>query len=425
MAMKLQSFGLSDPGRAKKENEDAILMAVESGLYVLCDGCGGHAAGKTASKMTCAMTYEAIRANREALAGYVERPTPAKRERVFDAISQGVNAACERVHAAAQADPDKAGMATTVVVLAVLGNDAIVAHAGDSRLYLLRGRRMHQLTEDHTMANRFVKMGLMSREKAEKVPSGSHLLRAVGLKRHVVLDKLHFELMPGDRMLLCSDGLSGYVPREELGQLCLTEPLAHTPHRMVRLANERGGRDNISAIVVEALDAGGQTPGDLPDTLRTLRAVPLFKNLAYAELLRVVGIAETQSYPAGSRIVTEGDETDAIFVSTAGAVEVVKAGQQLAVLPAGSLFGEIGLLAKTPRSADVVATEDLRVVRIPRAELLELMRRDRLMALRVLWGLCEVLSGRLAGAQLDLTLARDTLAQLEAADLPLANGQDA
>jgi serine/threonine protein phosphatase PrpC/CRP-like cAMP-binding protein len=425
--MKQRSFGHSDPGRVKKDNEDAILMAVESGLYVLCDGCGGHAAGKIAGKMTCNMTYEAIKAHRAALESYAEDPTPEKRREVIDAISSGVNAASERVWAAARSDPEKEGMATTVVVLTVMGNQALVAHAGDSRLYLLRDGEAHQLTEDHTMATRYVKMGLLTPRQAAESPAGGRLLRAVGFHEHARLDTLHFELAAGDRLLLCSDGLSRYLPREEMAAMIQAGPVSQAPHKMVRLAKKRGGADNVSVIVVDVEpDAEDpQTAGDLNERLEALKRVPLFRNLTYVELLRVMGAVHVESYKARARIVTEGRIGDRLFVSLSGAVEVVKKGQTLARLPAGSLFGEMGFLDATERSADVVAVEDVRAMAIGREELIGLLRRDRTMAVRVLWGLCRVLNRRLYATSEELTSVRSSLARFEEAECPLVEDTEA
>ncbi len=424
--MKQRSFGHSDPGRVKKDNEDSILMAVESGLYVLCDGCGGHAAGKIAGKMTCNMTYEAIKANRAALESYAEDPTPGKRQEVIDAVGSGVNAASERVWAAARSDPQKEGMATTVVVLTVMGDQAIVAHAGDSRLYLLRDGEAHQLTEDHTMATRYVKMGLLTPRQAADSPAGGRLLRAVGFHEHARLDTLHFELAPGDRLLLCSDGLSRYLPREEMAGMVEAGPLPQVPHKMVRLANKRGGADNVSLIVVEVEPDSDtpRAPGDLNDRLRVLKRVPLFRNLTYVELLRVMGAVHIESHKANARIVTEGRIGDRLFVSLSGEVAVVKKGHTLAKLPAGSLFGEMGFLDGTERSADVVATQDVRAMAIGRQELIGLLRRDRTMAVRVLWGLCRVLNRRLYATSEELTSARSSLARREEAECPIVEDTD-
>ncbi len=407
--MKQQSFGHSDPGKVKKDNEDAILLAVERGLYVLCDGCGGHAAGKIAGKMTCNLTYEAIKLHAEALASCADEPTPARRAKVLDAIESGVNAASQRVWQAARSDPDKQGMATTVVVLTVTGRHALIAHAGDSRLYLLRGGKIHQLTEDHTMASRYVRMGLLTPRQAAEAPAGSRLLRAVGFHERVRLDTLHFELADGDRLLLCSDGLTGYLTGEELLALCDAGPLTRAPGRLIAEANKRGGRDNISAIVVEVSDGDAEAARDLADRLGALHAAPMFRNLGYADLLRVAGVAEQVRFAPGETIVREGEPGDRVFVSLAGAVEVRKRDQALAELPPRSPFGEMGFLDRTPRTADVVARDDVHALMIPRKALMDLLRRDRLLAIRVLWGLCRVLNERLYRTSNELGELKDVV----------------
>jgi len=414
--MKQQCFGYSDTGRVKKENEDAILMAVESGLYVLCDGCGGHAAGKIASKMTCSMTYEAIKAHRDAMEAYAANPAAATRRQVLEAIESGVNAASARVWQAARSDPDKQGMATTVVVLTILGNQAVVAHAGDSRLYLVRDGQVHQLTEDHTMGRRYVKMGLLTPQQARREPSADRLLRAVGFFERVRLETLHFELIGGDVLLLCSDGLTAHLSDEELAGHCAAEPAAHLPRKLVELANRRGGADNTSVIAVRVESDDRAAAEDLHLRIRALHSVPMFRSLKYVELLRVLGVSHTEAWPAGAHVVREGEPGDRIFLNLAGGVDVVKKGHVLAELPPGSLFGEMGFLDETERSADVIARENVRALVVPRRGLLQLLRRDRTLAVRVLWGLCRVLNQRLYHTSQELLDARTSLADMADAE---------
>jgi hypothetical protein len=313
-------------------------------------------------------------------------------------------------------------MATTVVVLTVMGNQAIIAHAGDSRAYLLRSGKIYQITEDHTMASRYVKMGLLSPEAAKKAPSAAHLLRAVGFHQHIRLETLHFELASGDRLVLCSDGLTGYLSEEDIAKVCQATPAMQIPHKLIQAANQCGGADNISVILVE-VDASGpadaEAAADLEQRLKCLHAVPLFRKLSFVELLRVMGIARTVTREAGEMIITEGEPSGWLYVNLTGLVKVVKKGHGLASLPPGSLFGEMGFLDANPRSADVQAEENVRLLAIPRDGLLELLRSDRTLAVRVLWGLCRVLNHRLQNTSESLSFAKDYLAQLDDPNCPL------
>jgi CRP-like cAMP-binding protein len=152
--------------------------------------------------------------------------------------------------------------------------------------------------------------------------------------------------------------------------------------------------------------------------------VPLFRNLTYVELLRVMGAVHVESYKAGTRIVTEGRIGDRLFVSLSGEVEVVKNEHTLARLPVGSLFGEMGFLDGTERSADVVAVGDVRAMAIGRDDLIGMLRRDRTMAVRVLWGLCRVLNRRLYATSEELSSARSSLARLDQAECPIVEDTD-
>jgi serine/threonine protein phosphatase PrpC len=404
-SMKYESFGLTDPGRVRQDNQDAILRDEEFGLYIVCDGCGGQRGGGVASRMAAQVADTAIRKHYAALEAFASDPSPANRSRAMAMIMAAINAASEKIYKAAQDDPEKAGMGTTIVLLAVMGDQAVVAHAGDSRLYLLRQGVLHQLTEDHSLANQYVKMGMMTPKQAEKSRSSAMITRSVGFQEQAQVDTLHFELVGEDTMLLCSDGLTLNVTDEELAGMLQKAKGLQTPLQMIDLANSRGGQDNISAVVVQAEPARTERGQDVLHRLKTLQGVPLFRHLTYTELLRVVDLAQIASCPADSKIITEGQVSDRIFVSLAGSVDIIKHGRVLATLPPGSLFGEMGLVDEAPRSADVVAPKGARVMVIPHKELITLLRRERGLAVKVLWGLSCVLNARLRATSEDLAAA--------------------
>jgi len=167
-------------------------------------------------------------------------------------VESAVQAATYMVFGLAQHAPEQQGMGTTVSVLAMCGNYGITAQVGDSRIYLIRGRKAESLTEDHTLVAWQLKQGIITEAEAARSPHRNVITRAVGSREYVQVDTGFFEVHPGDAFLLCSDGLHGYLQIDEIPEVIEMGPKG-AAHRFVHLANTRGGRDNITAIVVNVL----------------------------------------------------------------------------------------------------------------------------------------------------------------------------
>ncbi|MFW5876449.1 MAG: PP2C family protein-serine/threonine phosphatase [Myxococcota bacterium] len=253
--MNRRGAGLTDVGRRRVVNEDAFLHDDALGLYIVADGMGGHAAGEIASQEAVETIHgmvgrerEALRAMEEAPPGHAETLRPALR-----VLESAIQAATYMVFGLAQHEPERQGMGTTVSALLIRGVHGITAQVGDSRIYLVRGGTASILTEDHTLVAWQVKQGLISADEAVRSPHRNVITRAVGSREYVQVDTQVLECHPGDGFLLCSDGLHGYLEPEEIPPVCdLGAPLA--TKRFIEMANERGGRDNITAVVVEVTD---------------------------------------------------------------------------------------------------------------------------------------------------------------------------
>ena len=156
----------------------------------------------------------------------------------------------------AELDPDKRGMSTTVSALLIRAGFAFAAHVGDSRVYRVRRRSVLQITEDHTLINYKVKHGLMTPEEAERASGKNVITRAVGHKDYVQVDTADVDVAAGDRFLMCTDGLHGYLRSDdELLELIADDPIEAGAHAAVGLANQRGGKDNITVLAVEVVPA--------------------------------------------------------------------------------------------------------------------------------------------------------------------------
>lgn len=247
------AFGDTDVGRRRVSNEDAFGMDVEAGVFVVADGMGGHAAGEVASREAVDTVLSMMRKDQPT---FREIETGGRSDEVLRRAKRAVEAAMQAatymVFALAETDPDQRGMGTTLSTLLIAGNVGITGQVGDSRIYRVRGGEVTRLTEDHTLVAWQIKQGIISAQEAERSPHRNVITRAVGSRDYVQVDTLVFDLEVGDSFLLCSDGLHGYLQDEEIPAFLAKAPADAVPE-LIALANSRGGRDNITAIVVNIL----------------------------------------------------------------------------------------------------------------------------------------------------------------------------
>src|SRR4051812_10720388 len=355
---------------------------------------GGHAAGEVASAQAVKSIRAALAPCRPILERYAAQPSVAARESIASLMETAIQKACADVYDLSQADADRGGMGTTVVAMLVAGKNAVIGHVGDSRVYLYRKGRAHQLTEDHTIVQEQLKRGLITRAELATAENRNVITRAVGIQSSVPVDTLVADLMPGDLYLLCSDGLHGYLHDDELPAL-FGQERDKLADLLVDLALQRGGRDNITAVALAVADEAADTAAEVEGTADALRRIPLFRPMTYKELLAILGIARGRQFQKGDTIIKEGDPGDELFILFRGSVEVAKSGMVIAQLHAGGHFGEMGLVDQAPRSATVVAIEDTSAISVDRESLLRLMRKDPLIAVKLLWSFVQVLSERL------------------------------
>ncbi|HJL40054.1 MAG TPA: protein phosphatase 2C domain-containing protein [Myxococcales bacterium LLY-WYZ-16_1] len=235
----------------RDHNEDAFFHEDGLQLYVVADGMGGHAAGEVASWEAVEAVHGMVRRSRHLLDGYREAPTEAGMSQLRRLVESAIQAATYMVFGIAEQDPNNKGMGTTITVMLVVHNVAVIGSVGDSRAYLVRGQRSWQVTEDHTLVQLQMKAGLITAEQARASPRGNVITRAVGPRDYVQVDTFLVPVQPKDRYLLCSDGLHGYLETEEIGDRIAGRPLDSCCEDLVELANQRGGKDNITCVLVD------------------------------------------------------------------------------------------------------------------------------------------------------------------------------
>ncbi len=251
--LRFRGAGRTDVGQRRKFNEDAFLVDDALGIYVVADGMGGHAAGDVASQLAVESVHNFIAREKDVFervrAGQHDGETMQRALRV---VESAVQAATYMIFATAEHEPKQRGMGTTVSVLVACNDLAITGQVGDSRIYRVRGGEVTPLTEDHTLVAWQIRQGVITKEEAAKSPHRNVITRAVGSRDYVQVDTALVDVYAGDRFLVCSDGLHGYLSDDhELIELCGAE-IDEAAQAFINLANQRGGKDNITAILVQA-----------------------------------------------------------------------------------------------------------------------------------------------------------------------------
>lgn len=239
-SITLRAAALSHTGNVRTSNEDAYGYCLDAGVFAVCDGMGGAAAGEVASRLAVDTLIERLCA-------------VTSREDRGIALEESIAAANRLVHTQAAQDASLQGMGTTLVAVAIQDDQALIGHVGDSRCYLFRAGQLTRQTNDHSLVDEQVRLGHMTQADADRSPLRNVITRAIGTQNAVEPDITDLPLESGDILLLCSDGLTREVP-----EACIAAIL-HSPgtveeqcHRLIDAANDAGSRDNVTAILVQA-----------------------------------------------------------------------------------------------------------------------------------------------------------------------------
>lgn len=393
--MKLRSWGVSDIGRRRAHNEDYFLIDEGVSLFVVADGMGGLDRGDIASRMACDRMRDHVAKHQAVVDAFRAEQTLQAREKVLAMLEAGVQTACSEIFAVADQQAGR-GMGTTLEVLLMCDGIGFTAHVGDSRIYLFRSNRVHQLTEDHSLVQEKVKQGILTRDEARTARRRNVITRAVGVLPNVKVDTLAFEVDAGDCFLLCSDGLHQYFSDQELQDAVGEVAREEAAQTLVETANERGGTDNITAVFIEVVTSIPREFWDKSTVkMETLSRMALFRYLNYRELVAVSGIADYRSVPSGQVLFREGEEGDELYLLLSGRVSIIKAKTVIVTLEAGDHFGEMALLDQPRRSAHAVVEREAAFLVIRRSDFYALMKRNSVLAVKLLWNILLTLSANL------------------------------
>ena len=386
-------------GNVREHNEDAHFFNADQGLFVVCDGMGGHAAGEVASAI-------AIRTIRERWADaetteiadvWLARGTAIAKKQLLGSLRDGVIAAHNAILAEAERDPTKGGMGTTVVAAMIVGAEVIFAHAGDSRGYMVRDSIAMQLTEDHTLLQRLLAAGIDVDVSGDGGRFRSMLTNALGIGNELRVSTFVVPLADGDRFMLCSDGISEYVTEAEVGEVLTKQPSpARAAQKLVDLALERGGADNATAVVIKVLEAG-DNPVPSEQRRRDDLSISLCEiwseKVSPQQRLRALRIAIPRDHVTADVLPanTLGDRVAWIVVEG----EVSQYGEPLGP---GSLVYPESLIAGSPtieKDALALALTDVRAVAIRCDDFRELCEDDPELGELLHESLTEILAERL------------------------------
>ena len=407
--MEIKHWAATDVGRKRSQNEDNFLIDKNLNLFVVADGMGGHASGEVASAIAVHTIRDVVFAERDLLTRYTDFDATAQME-LCTLLEYAVHHASAQIFRKAQQEPEKRGMGTTVVALLIIGQRGFIAYVGDSRIYLSRNGVIYPLTEDHSLMNELIRSGKVRADEFAVSPYANFknaMTRAVGVYEHVEVDILDFEILPGDAFLLCSDGLYDYLDDAEItSNLALTN-IEDIPGRFIDLANSRGGKDNVTALVVQVShdESSATRAAQLHFTVETLRRIPLMDQLSYQQLCKIMNIARMQSCRVGEVLCREGSAGGDLYAVLDGSITLSRGGTPMSTILAGECFGETDLIAGELARATAIADKPGKLLKIDRKDILEVLRRDPSLASKLLWNLARELGKRLEQAQMSLSKA--------------------
>ena len=397
--MKIKELELRSSAGRRSFNEDAVLGLEQVPLLAVADGMGGRGVGEVAAEMA----LSCLRTNASFLAAEIQKVererTPQRRERLHQLLETNFDWAHREIQRAGR-EQGRRRMATTLLAAVIAGDHAHLAHVGNSRAYLLRGGRLRQLTQDHTVAAARETV----REPGDAPSSGEsrRLLQIVGAGA-IDVDVAQVALADDDILLLCTDGLSLALDDVTLQAMIDPAALGGTADALLSVA-ERQGDDNVAFALARV--GAARDSRSVDQIAEVLRAVFLFDGLEAAERYLVAPFLEERRYPEGTPFIVEGDEGEEFFIIAEGTVRVSRGGVHLIDIGAGGHLGELTLARPSPRSATVTALTDTTVFALSRARFQQIVARRPRLGARLTLQLLDTVSGRLR----DLT---DRLARTE------------
>lgn len=390
MEMEVRGWAVTDVGKRRSQNEDRFFRDASLGVFAVADGVGGKPGGAEASEIV----VDQIESRAGEFRRFIDSrdvPLDGKaRDEIFEFLNGALQAINRQVYR--QGTPSKfpRGIGSTLDLVVLAPEGAFIMHVGDSRVYLLRNDDIYRVTRDHTYEQTLRQNPRVGEHERESSDYGHVLTRSIGGEPRVKADRLYVDLNPGDRLLMCTDGITSYLAGEDILRFSDDHDDDEIPRRLVDRANELGGEDNSTVVLMSM----GPNDDDFlraptrPDTFRRVRfleSVDLFANLGFQELLKVLRFVRTRSVSDGDVIISRGDSVDGLYFVMDGQLSVEIDGEELTTLGQGEHFGEFALFGQPVRSADVRAMARSELLYISKANLERLVDEAPDVGTKLLW----------------------------------------
>lgn len=358
--MHVNGIGMSDPGVIRSNNEDYFHVDNDLHLYIVCDGVGGSNCGEVASQLAAQTCAQLIQNNKKIIDEYYR----TNDERLITSLMEhAISESCLQVYTAGRKEIALSGMATTLTALLFFNQKAVLGHVGDSRCYLIRNNLSHQVTDDHTLGATLREQQKASNSQIIDQKLDHILNRCIGHHQHVEVDTLIFDILPGDQLVLCSDGLHNYIrdPVQLIPMLKEDSPTACVK-KMLEFAIHSGGQDNVTAILIEnSLEESAymkfdSDKADLLNDFSFLAGIYLFQDLNFIRMSRLLNDCQTKEYRKGQSICRKGENPQGLFVFFSGHIQIEENPEK--ILTRGDYFGQQSLMYDYLLTFNVRAVED-------------------------------------------------------------------
>jgi len=366
--MRYAGHSISQIGNLRTDSQDVVAIDQALGVYILCDGMGGTARGDVAADIASKTCLQFIKQHSNTLSRVAKGDLPSLH--LSDLAQSAVQAANHAVYTYSQEHSESRGSGTTVALLITAGTSGACAHVGDSRVYAFRNNQLFQLTKDHSLAQDLIDQGVLDRKNLATFAFKHVLSRAVGLLPAVSVDTLHFDIIPGDKFLLTSDGISSTLSSTNVEEAMTISDPQKLLERLISQARAAHQEEDLSVITVEASAEASEQQAHIDRSaelsLKTtvLQEVFLFKALAPQNILRIVNASTVVSFKKGEVVVSQGEVDTSLFIILDGSFDIEIDGHQISAISRGNHFGEMAFLTSHPRSATVRAATDGKVLKI-------------------------------------------------------------
>lgn len=394
--MEYVSTGESVKGAGHIKNDDHFLIKNEVGLHMVCDGYGEEGRGAVASQMTTDFISRVMLAQKKVFSDYKIKPTDELRHDITDLVEQAVNKISLQILSMISKDSVRKQMGTTLSMVLVAGDGVFLAHIGNSRIYLLREGSVHILTEDHVRKKTDKKTRIAEDEVNTFGLSTTSLTRMLGASQQLKVDLLYFEVMPGDTLLLCTDGVSNVLDNSKIFEIINETDEANLSKAVLTHAKLHNPNENATAVTISFTPTKKKSATATPQTkFSTLQKIPLFSQFDYKEMTKIMTLMKTKKFKAGEKIVTEGETGEQLFVILSGTADVIVHENIVAELSDSAYFGELSLIDKEPRSATVMAKSDLEALVLERKDFDHLISHEPQVSVKMLWRFAQTLTSRI------------------------------